>query len=182
MDSAKSFLSTAFEEYQTKVVDAAFKKFTLREHTGDILTMPMPVTQSATTPALPGSLKYPMFLGLYDQMNTLKTSNSGSYMKILKSLARDYNIPGNLGHEEYCNRLCKLITGDELTKRIDLINTSILKNKPILIVMPHEDDEPVGGDDHSDDSGGDDDDIDVGEDVWEDAGDEDGEDDDDDDE
>jgi hypothetical protein len=173
-----------YSDSSNYVTDAkvAFEKFTLREHTRDILTVPMPVTQSASAPALPGSLKYPMFLGLYDQMNSLKTSNSDSYMKILKSLARDYNIPGNLGHEEYCNRLCKLITGDELTKRIDLINTSILKNKPILIVMPHEDDEPVGDDDHSVDSGDDGDDVDDGEDVWENAGDEDGDDDDDDDE
>ena len=153
------------EEFYSKsenyVTDApgAFKQFRLRDHSGDTLSKPMPVTASVSSAVEPGGQQYTMFLGLYDEMYSLKDSLPSYYMKIFKSLAKDYNIPGNLSHTEYCNRLCKLITSVEFNNRVSIMRRSISENKPIVITISHEDDEPVASDDLSDDGDDDDDDV-----------------------
>ena len=53
-----------------------------------------------------------MIMSLYNSIEDLKDRLPDSYLQILKSLGRDYNIPGDISHNNYCNycnycnRLC----------------------------------------------------------------------------
>ena len=128
----------------------AFRQFKLKEHTGDVLTELLPISRSVEVPVVSGDANYPIFLGVHRALQGLKTSEPGCYMMVLRSIAREYNIPGNLSLDQYSNRLCKLISLAELNTRVVSIKHS-LSSKKALVILFDPDDEPVGDEDEEDD-------------------------------
>lgn len=132
---------------------ASFNQFEVKDHDGSLLSRPLPVYY---TPPLDRDVDTKELLSIHAKLVSVQTTDRTICKQVYQYLAKNANIYAKMSFEEFCNKLCRVVTEAEIDSCVSEFRKSNTANDIVLpiqdkfardIVIVHGD----GEDDDSDD-------------------------------